>query len=102
MNSKVHYRIHNSPPPVPILNQINPVHAPHPTDWWSILLLSSHLRLGILSDSFPQVSPAKTLYAPLLSFLRTLHKKGKVIPLQARCDPEGGYRYGPTLPWPRY
>jgi hypothetical protein len=26
-NTKVHYRIHNSPPPDPILNRIDPVHS---------------------------------------------------------------------------
>jgi len=43
---------------------------PHPTSWRSILILSSHLRLGLSSDLFPSGFPTTTLYMPLLSPIR--------------------------------
>ena len=39
----------------------------HPPSLRSILILSSHLLLGILSGLVPSGLPTKTLYAPLLS-----------------------------------
>ena len=43
---------------------------PHPTSWRSILILYSHLRLGLPSDLFPPGFPTITLYTPLLSPVR--------------------------------
>ena len=63
-NPKVHYRTHKRPPPVPILSQ------PHPTSSRSILILSSHLRLGLPNGLFPSGFPTKTLCTPLPSSIR--------------------------------
>ena len=43
---------------------------PHPTSWRSILILSSHLHLGLPSGLCPLGFPTKTLYMPLPSPIR--------------------------------
>jgi len=56
-NPKFHYRIHNSPPPVPTLTPINPVHASSPYSLKFNLILSFLLRLGLPSGIFHHISP---------------------------------------------
>ena len=78
-NPKFHFRTHKSPPAVPILRQVNPVHVPPPSHFLNIhLILSSHLRLGLpsvlLLSGFPTKpcmqlsSPTYVIYGPPISF----------------------------------
>ena len=68
LNPKFHSRIHKFPPPVSILNQLDPAHTPHPTSIRPILISSSHLRLAFASGRSLSLNfRTKTLYTPALS-----------------------------------
>jgi len=53
----------------PSLSWTSPIQStcPHPTSWRSILILSTHLCLGLPSGFLPSGFPTKTLYNPLSS-----------------------------------
>ena len=54
------------------LTWANPIQSiyPHPTSYRSILLLSTHLRLGLPSGLLPSGFPTKTSHTPLSSPIR--------------------------------
>jgi hypothetical protein len=69
---KVYHRIHNSPPPVPILSQIDPVHV-HLSHFSKIHFnIIPHLSQGLASELLHSPFRTKTLYAPLLDPVRAV------------------------------
>jgi hypothetical protein len=68
-NPKVHHRIHNSPTSHRILRQIGPVYVLITLPEKLILILSSHLRLGLPSSLLPSFFPTKIPYAPVRALI---------------------------------
>ena len=62
-NPKVHYRT------LKHSHWASPIQSiyPHPTSWRSILILSTHLSLGLPCRLLPSGFPTKSLYTPLSS-----------------------------------
>ena len=55
------------------------IQPPHPTSWRSILILSSHLRIGLPNGLFPSGLPTIILYAHFLSLIRATYPAHLIV-----------------------
>ena len=79
---KVHYRVHNSPPVVPVDSQMNPIHS-RPS-----CFIQTHFNIIVLSNSL--LAPPTPHRTPLsFGHFNKGKGKGKAAPLQAWSGPQG-------------
>jgi hypothetical protein len=73
LNPNIHYRVHKSPPLLPILGQMHPIHICNPISLRSILILSFNLRLYLPSALYSSDFPTKIFYAFRIFPMRTTY-----------------------------
>jgi len=69
---EIYYRVHKSPPLVPVFNQMHPAHTLPSYFPRSSLTLSSHLLLCLPSGLFSSDFPIRTLYKFVMSLINTV------------------------------
>jgi len=91
------YSSNYSPPPVPILSQINPSYDPSFHFLKIHLISSSHLHLRLQSGLFPSGFPTKTLYAYLLCPTSATNPAHLILNWITRIIFGEEYRLSPSL-----